>query len=134
MPVTGVIPGLLVLGFLTSLALAVPVAGGTLTARRAPFLVAAALLAAGVAWLPVYARAADGYFTSGDVSHWEYAARDGRGGMIVAAGIVAVAAFCVACAAAASGPRSVWRRAAMTATLGGTFALLLASVLLSFGH
>ncbi|MCC6831727.1 MAG: hypothetical protein IT200_10320 [Thermoleophilia bacterium] len=125
---------LLVLGFLASLGLAVPVASGVLTVRRSPFVLAAGLLAAGVAWMPVYARAADRYFVAGDTSRWEYAARDGRGTMIVAFGALAVVALCVAAAAALSGPRSVWRRAAMAATLGGTFALLAITILLGIGH
>jgi len=131
--VDGIVFWLLVLGFLTSLGLAVPVASGALTARRSPFVLAAGLLAAGVAWLPVHAGAPDTYFTDG-TSHWEYAARDGRGAMIVAFGAVAVVALCVAVAAALREARSVWRRAAMTATLGGTFALLSAWILLGFGH
>lgn len=132
--VDSVVAGLLALGLLASLGLAVPVAAGALTARRAPFLLAAGLLAAGVVWLPVYARAADTYFTDGDTSHWEYAARDGRGALIVAAGVIAVLALAVTAVAARGAPRNPWRRAAMAATLGGTFALLMAWILLGTGH
>lgn len=132
--VDGIVFWSVVLGFLASLWLAVPVARGVLTARRSPFVLATALLAAGVAWLPVYARAPDRYFIDGGTSRWEYAARDGRGAMIAAAGIIAVVALCVTGAAVVGRPRGVWRRAAMTATLGGTFALLIGVFLLTAGH
>ncbi len=104
--VDSIVFGALALGLLVSFALAVPVAGGMLTARRTPFVLAVALLAAGVAWTPVYAAAADRYFIAGDVSRWEYATRDGRGTTIVAAGVVAIAALCVAAVAVAGRPRA----------------------------
>ncbi|MFN8122106.1 MAG: hypothetical protein U0237_06705 [Thermoleophilia bacterium] len=132
--VDSVIVGLLALGCLASLALAVPVAGGALTHRRVTSLAVAALLAAGMVWLPLHARSTDTYFGAGDVSRWDFATRNGRGGLVVAAGAVAVAALAVAAAAALSGPRSVWRRAAMGAGAGGTVALLAAWFLLSAGH
>lgn len=132
--VDSVVFGALALGLLVSFALAVPVAGGMLTTRRLPFIAAAGLLVAGLSWMPVYAHRADEYFTGGDVSRWEYATRDGRGAMVVAAGSVAVLALCVVGAAAVSRPGGVWRRAAMAATLGGTFALLLVWLLLTSGH
>lgn len=109
-------------------------AGGALIPRRAPFLTAAGLLLAGVVWLPLHALAADPYFTTGDVSHWEYATRDGRATTIVVTAVVAVVARGVVLAAAIGGPTSIWRRGAMAATLGGTFALLFAWILLGFGH
>lgn len=132
--IDSVVFGVLALTFLAALVLAVPVAAGALTRWRTPFLAVAAPLAAGLVWLPLHAAGPDAYFTSGDVSRWEYASDNGRGPAIVVAGVLASVALLVVARAVATAPGSTWRRAGMVSALGGTFALLVAWVLLGAGH
>jgi hypothetical protein len=74
--------------------------------------VVAFVIAAGFGYLAVYATGEDGYFTSGDVSRWDWAVRNGHTSVVVTSFVIALAAVIALVLAARSRASTGLRRVA----------------------
>ncbi len=53
------------------------------------YILAGVLMAGGIVWIVVEAQRPDGYYSSGDVTHWEHASNAGSAPVIVGSLVVA---------------------------------------------
>ena len=53
------------------------------------YIATGVVLAAGVVWIALEARSADGYYTSGEVTRWEHASNAGSAPFVLGGAIVA---------------------------------------------
>lgn len=135
MDVVGVaVPVLLLFGFLASLSLAAPGAGGLLGRVSWPLWGMAGVLVLGLAWLAVSAGQDDEYFSPGSVSRWEFADRSGASGFVVAGAVAAGVAVALLVLGARSPVGSGWRRAGMAFAAVGCLGVWIAWLAMTIGH
>jgi hypothetical protein len=121
-------------GLFGSTVLAIPSAAGHLDRRRSPFVVMGGLLVAVGVGLVLYAAGDDRYFSSGSVTRWDFAARDGGEGFVVGALVLGLTVLVLMVAAARRPSSRGWRRWSMCAATLAFIAFFPAVFVLTVGH